>query len=159
MSRIAYLLASVLLVIQTAGGAEVLMSTRESITFAENLTVVVMDLEPRTGVVWLELQEDGVPLKSSILRTGESFAYDERGDGLNLTVARIYAGGERDLVDLEVVSGKVVGGGGEEDLSASAKYGERTAAADSSLANWGLVGLLLLLLAAWVYFGARRRGM
>ena len=112
MSRIAYLLASVLLVIQTAGGAEVLMSTRESITFAENLTVVVMDLEPRTGVVWLELQEDGVPLKSSILRTGESFDYDERGDGLNLTVARIYAGGERDLVDLEVVSGKVVGGGG-----------------------------------------------
>jgi hypothetical protein len=159
MSRIAYLLASVLLVIQTAGGAEVLMSTRESITFAENLTVVVMDLEPRTGVVWLELQEDGLPLKSSILRTGESFAYDERGDGLNLTVARIYAGGERDLVDLVVVSGKVVGGGGEEDLSAPVEDGERTAAADSSLANWGLVGLLLLLLAAWVYFGARRRGM
>jgi hypothetical protein len=45
MSRIAYLLALVLIVIQTAGGAEVFMSTRERITFEDNLTLVVMDVE------------------------------------------------------------------------------------------------------------------
>jgi len=55
MSRIAYLLALVLIVIQTAGGAEVFMSTRERITFEENLTLVVMDVESEAGVVWLEL--------------------------------------------------------------------------------------------------------
>ena len=68
MSRIAYLLVSVLLVIQTASGADVLMSTRERITFAENLTLVVMDVEPGAGagagVVWLELRDDRGPLKS-----------------------------------------------------------------------------------------------
>lgn len=135
------------------------MSTRESITFAENLTLVVMDLEPGTGVVWLELRDDGVPLKSSVLRTGESFAYDERGDGLNLTVARIYAGGERDLVDLEVFSGEVVGVGGQEGARASVEDGGRTAVeGDSSLTNWGLFGLIVLLLAYWIYFWARPRG-
>jgi hypothetical protein len=66
MSRIAYLLASVLLVIQTAGGVELLMSTRESIAFAEDLTLEVMDVDPGAGVVWLELRDDGGLLKSSL---------------------------------------------------------------------------------------------
>ncbi len=162
MSRIAYLLVSVLLVIQTASGADVLMSTRERITFAENLTVVVMDVEPAAGagagVVWLELRDDRGPVKSSILGAGESFTYDERGDGLNLTVTRIYAGGERDLVELEIVSGDVVGRAAG-DLSTEAVQDSLPAGeGDSSLMNRGLAALLVVLLAAWVYFGARQRG-
>ncbi len=160
MSRIAYLLATVLLVMQTAIGAEVFMSTRECLTFADNLTLVVMDVEPGagSGVVWLELRDEHIPLKSSVLRAGESFAYDERGEGLNLTVTRIYAGGERDLVELDIESGEVlersaqdhtVGSDGGLDLPA----GE----ADSSLLNWGLATVLVIVLAAWVYFGARSR--
>ena len=140
------------------------MSTRESITFAENLTLVVMDVEPGAGagagggVVWLELRDDRGPLKSSILGAGESFAYDERGDGLNLTVIRIYAGGEKDLVEVEIVSGVVVGRAAG-DLAAEADQDGRPAGeGDSSLLNWGLAALLVLLLAAWVYFGARQRG-
>ena len=54
------------------------MSTRECLTFADNLTLVVMDVEPGAGggegVVWLELRDEHRPLKSSILKTGESFA-------------------------------------------------------------------------------------
>jgi len=163
MSRIAYLLVSVLLVMQTAAGAEIFMSTRESLTFAENLTLEVRDVEPGAGagegVVWLELRDEHGPLKSSILRAGESFSYDERGDGLNLTVISIYAGGERDLVDLDLLSGEVVNRSGD-SLSEISRQNRDTSgpSGDSSLLNWGLAAVLIFVLAAWVYFGARPRG-
>ena len=161
MSRIAYLLVSVLLVMQTACGAEVFMSTRESLTFAENLTLVVMDVEPGAGegVVWLELRDEHGPLKSSVLRAGESFSYDERGEGLNLTVTRIYSGGEKDLVDLELFSGEVVERSGQKLLESSHQDGDKSGSSgDSSLLNWGLAIILVLVLAAWVYFGVRPKG-
>ena len=161
MSRIAYLLVSVLVVMQTACGAEVFMSTRESLTFAENLTLEVMDVEPGVGggVVWLELRDEHGPLKSSVLRAGERFSYDERGEGLNLTVTRIYAGGEKDLVDLELLSGEVVERSGEKLPENSHQDGDkRGPSGDSSLLNRGLATVLVLVLAAWVYFGARPKG-
>jgi hypothetical protein len=165
MSRIAYLLASVLLVMQTAGGAEVFMSTRESLTFADNLTLVVMDVEPGVGagagegVVWLELRDERGHLKSSVLRAGESFIYEERGEGLNLTVTRIYAGGERDLVDLELVSGEVVESSIQSPPDDSDRNRDRDGpSGDSSFLNWGLAAVLVLILVAWVYFGARQKG-
>jgi len=161
MSRIAYLLVSVLLVMQTAGGAEVFMSTRESLTFADNLTLVVMDVEPGPGegVVWLELRDEHGPLKSSVLKTGESFAYDERGEGLNLTVTRIYAGGERDLVDLELESGEVLERSAQKFPDDPYQNRDRSGpSGDSSLLNWGLAIVLVMVLAAWVYFGSRSMG-
>jgi hypothetical protein len=161
MSRIAYLLASVLLVMQTASSAEVFMSTRESLTFADNLTLVVMDVEPGAGagVVWLELRDEHGPLKSSVLKTGESFAYDARGEGLNLTVTRIYAGGERDLVDLDLKSGEVLERSSQKLPDDSHQNHDRPApSGDSSPLNWGLATVLVMVLAAWVYFGARSMG-
>ena len=165
MSRIAHLLVSVLLVMQTAGCAEVFMSTRESLTFAENLTLVVMDVEPGAGagagegVVWLELRDEHGPLKSSVLRAGESFSYDERGEGLNLTVTRIYAGGVRDLVDLDLVSGEVVERSSQKLPDDSHQNRDRSSSSgDSSLLNWGLATVLVFVLVAWVYFGARAKG-
>ncbi|HOO54867.1 MAG TPA: hypothetical protein PLM24_00520 [Methanothrix sp.] len=148
---------------QTAGGAEVFMSTRESLTFADNLTLVVMDVEPGAGasegVVWLELRDERGPLKSSVLRAGESFSYDERGEGLNLTVARIYAGGERDLVDLDLVSGEVIERSARELPDDSNQDRDRAGpSGDSSILNWGLATVLVLLLVTWVYFGARAGG-
>ncbi|UEC42488.1 MAG: hypothetical protein METHAR1v1_650003 [Methanothrix sp.] len=156
MSRIAYILALVLIVMQTAGGAELFMSTRERITFADDLTLVVMDVEPQAGVVWLELRDEGVALRSSVLRTGESFAYDERGEGLELKVLRIYAGGERDLVDLEVVSGEVTGRSSPAQPQGS-QEGRRRDGGETSLIYGALVALMILILAAWVYFGATSR--
>ncbi|KUK44416.1 MAG: Uncharacterized protein XD72_1161 [Methanothrix harundinacea] len=163
MSRIAYLLASVLLVMQTAGGVEVFMSTRDSLTFADNLTLVVMDVEPWAGagegVVWLELRDGRGHLKSSVLRAGESFVYEERGEGLNLTIARIYAGGEKDLVDLELVSGEVVRGPVQRPPNGTDGNRDRDGpTGDSSFLNWGLAAVLALILVAWVYFGARQKG-
>lgn len=146
---------------QTACGAEVFMSTRESLSFAENLTLVVMDVEPGAGegVVWLELRDEHGPLKSSVLRAGESFSYDERGEGLNLTVTRIYAGGEKDLVDLELLSGDVVERSGQNLTENSHQnWDRRGPSGDSSLLNWGLAAVLVLVLAAWVYFGMRPNG-
>ena len=141
------------------------MSTRESLTFADNLTLVVMDVEPGAGagagegVVWLELRDEHGPLKSSVLKAGESFSYDERGEGLNLTVTRIYAGGERDLVDLDLVSGEVVERSSQKlpDDSHQNRDRPRTSG-DSSILNWGLATILVLVLVAWVYFGARAKG-
>lgn len=158
MSRIAYLLALVLIVIQTAGGAEVFMSTRERITFEENLTLVVMDVEPEAGVVWLELREDGDPVESSILRTGDRFVFDERGERLEVLVVRIYAGGAMDLVDLEIVSGKVVERSAPDLSGGTVRDGDHRSSADSSLLNWGLAALMVLLLAAWGLLLARSRG-
>lgn len=158
MSRIAYLLALVLIVIQTAGGAEVFMSTRERITFEENLTLVVMDVEPEAGVVWLELREDGDPVESSILRTGDRFVFDERGERLEVLVVRIYAGGAMDLVDLEIVSGQVVERSAPDLSGGTVRDGDHRSSADSSLLNWGLAALMVLLLAAWGLLLARSRG-
>lgn len=157
MSRIAYLLALVLIVIQTAGGAEVFMSTRERITFEENLTLVVMDVEPQAGVVWLELREDGDPVESSVLRTGERFVFDERGERLEVLVVRIYAGGAMDLVDLEIVSGKVVERSAPDLSGGPVRDGGLRPSADSSLLNRGLAALMVLLLAAWGLLLARSR--
>ncbi|MGC9514730.1 hypothetical protein [Methanocrinis sp.] len=145
---------------QTAIGAEIFMSTRECLTFADNLTLVVMDVEPGAGagVVWLELRDEDVPLKSSILKTGESFAYEERGAGLNLTVTRIYVGGERDLVELDIESGEVLERSSQDHPADSDRGRELQARkAGSSLLNWGLATVLVIVLAAWVYFGARSR--
>lgn len=144
---------------QTASGAEVFMSTRESLTFADNLTLVVMDVEPGAGVVWLELQDEHGPLKSSILKTGESFAYDARGEGLNLTVTRIYAGSERDLVDLDLESGEIVRRSSKVPPDDPYQNRDLTGqSSDSSLLNWGLAIVLAFVLMAWVYFGARSKG-
>jgi hypothetical protein len=159
MSRIAYLLALVLIVIQTAGGAEVFMSTRERITFEENLTLVVMDVESEAGGGWLELREDGVAIESSVLRTGERFVFDERGEGLEVLVLRIYAGGAMDQVDLEIVSGKVVERSAPDLSGGPVPDGDHRPSADSSLLNWGLAALMVLLLAAWglLLLRSRRR--
>lgn len=156
MSRIAYLLALVLIVMQTAGGAEIFMSTRERITFEENLTLVVMDVEPEAGVVWLELREDGDPVESSVLRTGERFVFDERGEGLEVLVLRIYAGGAMDLVDLEIVSGEVVERSAP-DLSGGVGEDRGRTRGETPLIYWALVALMILILAAWVHFGATSR--
>lgn len=159
MSRIAYLLVSILLIMQTAGGAEVFMSTRECLTFADNLTFIVMDVEPGAGVVWLELRDEHGLLKSSVLKTGESFAYDERGEGLNLTVTRIYAGGERDLVDLDLESGEILERSSQELPDDPYQNRDRPGqSGDSPHLNWGLAIVLVLVLTAWVYFGARSGG-
>jgi len=51
MRRIAYLLVYVLLILETVGGEEILMSTQRSLSFQDNLTLSVMDVNLQSEVV------------------------------------------------------------------------------------------------------------
>lgn len=148
MRRIAYLLVYVLLILDTVGGEEILMSTQGYLSFQENLTLLVMDVNLQSEVVWLRLSDENETLKSGILGVGESFAYD----GMNLTVTGIYAGGERDLVAVDVVSGTVTNRSAQEPpgkIPVSTGPGEK-------IPGFGWDTVLLLALALASRFWMRR---
>jgi len=108
MSRITYLLLSALVILQIAGGTEVFMSTRESLTFSDNVMLFVLDVNPHTETVWIELRDENGIFESSVINVGDKITYGGE-DELDLTLSRIYAGGDEDLVVFEVNSGELVG--------------------------------------------------
>jgi len=61
-------------------------------------------------------------------------------------------------VELEIVSGVVVGRAAGDLATEAAQDSQQAREGDSSLMNRGLAALLVVLLAAWVYLGARQRG-
>jgi hypothetical protein len=77
-------------------GEVILLHTQEPYSISDNKTLVAEDVDPSAGVVWLKLYNRNETLKSSLLGVGGHFDYDH----INLTVNKIYAGGERDLVEL-----------------------------------------------------------
>lgn len=148
MRRITYLLLSILIILETAFAGEIFVSTRESLDFADNLTLVVLDVNPGSGAVWVELRDEKGILESSLLRVGENFTYGERVEGeemLNLTVTRIYAGGEMDLVGFEVNLGDLVENANGNDSSNGPKLPDRSKAIPVSWQVTILVALLALL--------------
>ena len=96
--------AILLAVILAAAGATVILSfgegillhTQQPYSISDNRTLVAEDVDPSAGVVWLKLYSRNETLKSSLLVVGGHFDYDHT----NLTVNKIYAGGERDLVEI-----------------------------------------------------------
>ena len=96
--------AILLAVILAAAGANVipsfgeglLLHTQQPYSISANRTLVAEDVDPSAGVVWLKLYNRNETLKSSLLGVGGHFDYDHT----NLTVNKIYAGGERDLVEI-----------------------------------------------------------
>lgn len=93
-----------LVVILAAAGATVtpsfgevlLLHTQQPYNISDNRTLVAEDVDPSAGVVWLKLYNKNETLKSSLLEVGGHFDYDHT----NLTVNKIYAGGELDLVEI-----------------------------------------------------------
>ena len=93
-----------LVVILAAAGATVtpsfgevlLLHTQQPYNISDNRTLVAEDVDPSAGVVWLKLYSRNETLKSSLLGVGGHFDYDHT----NLTVNKIYAGGELDLVEI-----------------------------------------------------------
>ena len=79
-------------------GEELLLHTQQPYSISDNRTLVAEDVDPSAGVVWLKLYSRNEALKSSLLGVGGHFDYDNT----SLTVNKIYAGGERDLVELEL---------------------------------------------------------
>ncbi|MCQ8903857.1 MAG: hypothetical protein NQU42_07190 [Methanothrix sp.] len=85
-------------------GVTVMLTTGEALQFAGNLTLVVEDVDPQAGKVWLTLYSSESPVASSVLGIGEHFVY-YGVKRIDLQVINIYAGGDRDLVVLDVIEG------------------------------------------------------
>jgi len=79
-------------------GEEILLHTQQPCNISDNRTLVAEDVDPSAGVVWLKLYSRNETLKSSLLGVGGHFDYGHT----NLTVNKIYAGGEWDLVELRL---------------------------------------------------------
>lgn len=85
-------------------GVTVMLTTGEALQFAGNTTLVVEDVDPQAGRVWLSLYSSRSPVASSVLGIGDHFVY--YGVKLiDIQVVNIYAGGDRDLVVLDVIEG------------------------------------------------------
>jgi hypothetical protein len=81
-----------------ASSDEILLYSQQPYNLSANRTLVAEDVDPHSGVVWLKLYSGNEALKSDVLSVGGRFGYI----GYNLTVRKIYAGGDRDLVELEI---------------------------------------------------------
>lgn len=81
-----------------------MLTTGESLQFAGNLTLVVENVDPQAGSVWLSLYSSGSPVASSVLGIGDHFVY-YGVKRIDLKVINIYAGGDRDLVVMDVIEG------------------------------------------------------
>lgn len=90
------ILAAAGLTINPSSGEGILLHTQQPYSISANRTLVAEDVDPSAGVVWLKLYNGNETLKSSLLGVGGHFDYDHT----NLTVDKIYAGDERDLVEI-----------------------------------------------------------
>ncbi|MCX8207227.1 MAG: hypothetical protein N3G75_05275 [Methanothrix sp.] len=85
-------------------GVTVMLTTGEALQFAGNLTLVVEDVDPQAGKVWLSLYSSGSPVSSSVLGIGDHFVY-YGVKRIDIQIINIYAGGDSDLVVLDVIEG------------------------------------------------------
>jgi hypothetical protein len=81
---------------------EILLYTQRPYNLTNNTTLVAEDVDPHAGVVWLKLYSRNQTLKSALVGVGDRFIYNDT----NLTVSKIYAGGDRDLVELNADNGR-----------------------------------------------------
>lgn len=91
-------LASAAALLPPSSCGEILLYTQQPFNFTDNRTLVAEDVDPHAGVVWLKLYSRNQTLKSALVGVGDRFSYNNT----SLTVSKIYAGGDRDLVELEI---------------------------------------------------------
>jgi hypothetical protein len=77
---------------------EILLAAQQPFDLGDGITLVVEDVDPQQGVVWLGIYSENATQDFAILRLGESFNCSET----DLAVTGIYAGGEGDLISLEL---------------------------------------------------------
>lgn len=99
---IAVVLASFEAALSTSLDQEILLYTQRPYNLTNNTTLVAEDVDPHAGVVWLKLYSRNQTLKSALVGVGDRFIYNNT----NLTVSKIYAGGDRDLVELNADNGR-----------------------------------------------------
>jgi len=84
---------------------EVLLAAQQPFDLVNGTTLVVEDVDPQQGVVWLGIYSENEALDSAVLHLGEHFNCCK----MDLAVTRIYAGGEGDLISLEINGGDAMG--------------------------------------------------
>jgi len=155
MKYLAHLLIVILIIFNVASGNEIFVSSHEFVTFAGNLTLLVEDVNPRAGVAWLKLCNENEILASRILNVGDNLAYDDEQIDINLSVTKIYAGGNGNLLAFKINSGEMV-----EKISRSkpVRLPEDKEDKSDKLKNlkFELVATLALVLMGWAMFKWRR---
>ncbi len=98
----AYLMVAVQWLTILACAEEILLATQQPFVLEGGTILVVEDVDPRHGKIWMDIYSKNASHESAVLALGENLS--GRGMEMNLTLTGIYAGGEVDLValDLEV---------------------------------------------------------
>lgn len=128
-------------------GVTVMLTTGEALQFAGNMTLVVEDVDPQAGRVWLSLYSSGSPVTSSVLGIGDHFVY-YGVKRIDIQVVNIYAGGDRDLVVLDVIEGILASPAGS---FRNASHGYADASENARRApGFGAEGVLIALAAGFL---------
>ena len=77
---------------------EVLLTTQQPFILDGNTTLVIEDASSPQGVIWLKLYGRNETIDSAVIRLGENLRYA----GKNITLFKIYSGGDSDLVALKI---------------------------------------------------------
>ncbi|OPY44626.1 MAG: hypothetical protein A4E47_01479 [Methanosaeta sp. PtaU1.Bin028] len=101
------LIATLLVPPAGCAGFPVLLPSGVPLLFANNISLLVEDVDPQAGKVWIALQGGSGTLRTAVLDVGGRFTYvgDTR---IDFTVTNIYAGGQGDLVSLMILDGILV---------------------------------------------------
>ncbi len=99
-----------------SSGERALISTEEPYSLGKNLTLVAEDADPSSKAVWIDIYHGNSTFVSGILGLGRSISCQ----GINLTIAGIYAGGKNDLIAIEVERTNATGNGTAENVSSAA---------------------------------------
>ncbi len=100
---------------------EVLLAAQQPFDLAAGTTLVVEDVDPQQGVVWLGIYSENETLDSAVLHLGDHFNCCE----MDLAVTGIYAGGEGDLISLEINGESSMGISGPLASESGSAYDER----------------------------------
>lgn len=122
---------------------DVLLAAQQPFDLVEGTTLVVEDVDPQQGVVWLGIYSENEALDSAVLHLGEHFNCCE----MDLAVTRIYAGGEGDLISLEINGGDAMGISGplaSESESAFDEHLKKSPGFGAALPAVSLLGYLLI---------------
>jgi hypothetical protein len=76
----------------------VLLSIPQPFSLGNNTTLVIEDVDAKQGVVWLNICYDNRTVDSAVIGIGGHHVYG----GSNLTLQKIYSGGNNDLVALDI---------------------------------------------------------
>jgi hypothetical protein len=137
----AYLVLIVQGIIFLACAEEILLATQQPFALESGTTLVVEDVDPRQGKIWLDLYGKNASHDSAVLGLGDNISCR----GVNLTVVRIYAGGEVDLVALEI-NGSMEGGRRPLDLELESRSSNAT---DPKKSPGFLAAIALMILAGY----------